>query len=237
MFHPKGPSFFELARQALSSTEQGYDLLAPKFDFTPFRTPDHILHVVADELREHELFDSALDICCGTGAGMELLRPFCTERIVGLDMSQGMLDVARSHSAYWPGTSDVEFARGNALEMPFQAEFDLAVCFGAFGHILPRDEPRFVAEIARVLRPGGKFIFVTSTMPPLWSIKYWFCRTFNAAMHVRNWLVRPPFVMFYLTFLVPAVERLLDDHGFKCEIRSPCAGPLSRMRLVVATKQ
>ena len=39
MFHPQGPTFWELARQALSSTQRGYDLLAPKFDFTPFRTP------------------------------------------------------------------------------------------------------------------------------------------------------------------------------------------------------
>ena len=46
MFHPKGPSFFELVEQALSSTERGYDLLAPKFDYTPFRTPDEILEVV-----------------------------------------------------------------------------------------------------------------------------------------------------------------------------------------------
>jgi hypothetical protein len=33
----------ELARQALSSVEGGYDLLAPKFDHTPFRTPDGVL--------------------------------------------------------------------------------------------------------------------------------------------------------------------------------------------------
>src|SRR2546430_8673021 len=43
VFHPKGPTLRELAVQALSSTERGYDLLAPKFDCTPFRTPDAIL--------------------------------------------------------------------------------------------------------------------------------------------------------------------------------------------------
>ena len=42
MYHPDGPTFWELARQALSSTTRGYDLLAPKFDVTPFRTPDGI---------------------------------------------------------------------------------------------------------------------------------------------------------------------------------------------------
>ena len=75
MFHPKGPTFFELARQALSSTERGYDLLAPKFDFTPFRTPDEILSVVAAQLERLAPFGSALDICCGTGAAMQAMRP------------------------------------------------------------------------------------------------------------------------------------------------------------------
>ena len=43
MFHPQGPTLGELAVQALSSTEKGYDLAHTKFDFTPFRTPDSVL--------------------------------------------------------------------------------------------------------------------------------------------------------------------------------------------------
>jgi hypothetical protein len=41
MFHPEGPSFWELVVQALSATERGYELLAPKFEYTPL--PQHIL--------------------------------------------------------------------------------------------------------------------------------------------------------------------------------------------------
>ena len=43
MFSRHGPSLRELTVQALSSVERGYDLLAPKFDHTPFRTPPGIL--------------------------------------------------------------------------------------------------------------------------------------------------------------------------------------------------
>ncbi len=43
VFSPQGPSVRELATQALSSVEGGHDLLAPKFDHTPFRTPDGVL--------------------------------------------------------------------------------------------------------------------------------------------------------------------------------------------------
>ena len=52
MFHPNGPTLRELTVEALSSTERGYDLLAPKFDHTPFRTPDIILDAVAAQLAD-----------------------------------------------------------------------------------------------------------------------------------------------------------------------------------------
>src|SRR5262249_12006899 len=161
-FHPQGPTFYELAVQALSSTERGYDLLAPKFDYTPFRTPDWLIDLVAQHLRALAPFGSALDVCCGTGAGLRMLRPLCSGPLVGLDFSQGMLSVCRARAADMPGAAPVELVRGDALAMPFAAAFDVVTCFGAFGHILERDEPRFAAEVARVLRPGGRFVFVTS---------------------------------------------------------------------------
>src|ERR1051326_6267818 len=186
MFHPQGPTFRELAQQALSSTERGYDLLAPKFDYTPFRTPQPILDAVAEHLQPLAPFDSVLDLCCGTGAAMAVLRPLCRERVVGLDFSRGMLEVCRLNSALAPGTAELDYVRGDALAMPFGPTFDLVVCLGAFGHILPRDEPRFVAEVARVLRPGGRFVFVTSYTPPLWARRYWLARPFQLAMRVRD---------------------------------------------------
>src|SRR3982750_1109 len=111
MFHPRGPTFWELAEQALSSTERGYDLLAPKFDYTPFRTPDWALNRVVDALRGLAPFGSGLDICCGTGAGLRVLRPFCTERVVGIDFSPGMLRQCAKQIASMPGTAPVELVR------------------------------------------------------------------------------------------------------------------------------
>jgi ubiquinone/menaquinone biosynthesis C-methylase UbiE len=237
MFHPNGPTFFELAEQALSSTERGYDLLAPKFDYTPFRTPQKLIDAVAVYLAGGGPLDAALDVCCGTGAALCTLRPLCRERVVGLDISRGMLEVCRRRAALAPGTARVELVRADALAMPFGSEFDAVVSFGAFGHILRRDEPRFVAEVARVLRPGGRFVFVTAPMPPLWTRRYWLSRTFNAAMRVRNWLIAPPFIMYYLTFLLPAVEALLRRQGLTVEVREMgFSGPWADLRLVVATR-
>lgn len=236
MFHPNGPTFRELAVQALSSTQRGYDLLAPKFDYTPFRTPQILLDAVGEQLAALGPFDAGLDLCCGTGAAMAVIRRHCRRRVTGIDFSQGMLQMARERLADAPGDAPLEFVRGDVLAMPFAAEFDLAVCFGAFGHILPRDEPHFVSEIARVLKPGGRFVFITSYMPSLTSPHYWFSRLFNAAMHVRNFLVKPEFVMYYLTFLLPEVARLLQQHGFEVEVREMgFKGMWSAARLVIAT--
>lgn len=237
MFHPEGPTFWELARQALSSTRRGYDLLAPKFDYTPFRTPDFLLAPVADYLRATGPFEAALDVCCGTGAGMRLLRPFCRQAIVGLDFSRGMLSVCRRVGLSLRGPARLEYVQADALAMPFADIFDLAVCFGALGHILPDYQLRFVREVARVLRPGGRFVIVTTPMPPAWSLSYWAGRAFNAAMHLRNAVVRPPFIMYYLTFLLPEAQAMLADAGLKVEVLPLFkAGPWTDYRLVSGQK-
>jgi len=95
MFTPQGPTLRELAVQALSSVEHGYDLLAPKFDHTPFRTPDSILDAVGRVLRPLGPFGTGLDLCCGTGAGMDVLAGLCRESVTGVDISGGMLAAGR----------------------------------------------------------------------------------------------------------------------------------------------
>ena len=238
MFHPKGPTFWELAVQALSSTERGYDLLAPKFEYTPFRTPDVILDQVGEHLQTLGPFERGLDICCGTGAAMRMLRPLCKAQVVGLDVSAGMLAEAARYTTDVPGTAALQFVRADALRMPFEAVFDIAVSFGAFGHILTKDEPRFVAQVAQVLQRGGRFVFVTSYMPSIWSPSYWLARGFNGAMRLRNLLISPPFIMYYLTFLLPEAQKLLESHGFDVEVKNNGPDwPWTALRLVTARKR
>ena len=235
MFHPQGPTLWELAEQALSSTERGYDLLAPKFDYTPFRTPDEILAPAIAHLGDPGSIATALDVCCGTGAALRHLRPLCRERVVGIDFSRGMLRVARHLTADAPGAAAIEWVRGDVLAMPFNAQFDAAVCFGALGHIVLAEQPRFVAQVARALKPGGRFVLATAPRPPMWSASYWRSRGFNAVMRLRN-LIVPPFVMYYLTFLLPQAVTLLERHGFHVTIHDDVFAERYRdLRLVVGT--
>lgn len=233
MFHPKGPSLLELARQALSSTTAGYDLLAPKFEYTPFRTPDTLIEPIAPLVGEVE---AALDVCCGTGAGIRMLRPLCRDHVTGVDLSRGMLDEAARLLKDAPGDAEVRLLQEDALDLPFEEEFDVATCFGALGHILEADQDRFVASVRRALRPGGRFLVVTGDLPSPTNPGWWLARGFNFAMHVRNAVLDPPFVMFYLLFTVPQAREVLERQGFSVDVRADVFPEWPRARLVIGTR-
>ncbi|MBQ0988319.1 class I SAM-dependent methyltransferase [Streptomyces sp. F63] len=241
MSSDRGPTLRELAVQALSSVERGYDLLAPKFDRTPYRTPGRVLDAVTAALRPLGPFGTGLDLGCGTGAGLGVLRRVCRERVVGADFSAGMLAVARSAVPTVPGGPAVDLVRADVRRLPFAEAFDLAVGFGAFGHFLPEERPALFAGVHAALRPGGVFAFPLPAPPPVGSRPYWALWGFDAAMRVRNALWRPPFVMYYRTFRLADVRRELTGAGFEVGTapleglgRRPDGSP--RCRLVVARR-
>ncbi|MFI5685244.1 class I SAM-dependent methyltransferase [Streptomyces sp. NPDC051636] len=239
MFSPEGPSLRELAVQALSSVERGYDLLAPKFDHTPFRTPDEVLESVAALLARLGPAADGLDLCCGTGAGTQVLARVCRESVTGVDFSAGMLAVARERTP--PAGPRVAWVRGDARALPFAAAFDLVVSFGALGHFLPRELPGLFGQVHSVLRPGGRFAFPVLAPPRPSGPAYWMLLGFDAVMRVRNAVWRPPFVMYYRAFRFGDVLRELTRAGFAVDLyalpefgRRRDGSP--RARLVVARR-
>ncbi|MFF1481699.1 class I SAM-dependent methyltransferase [Streptomyces sp. NPDC058301] len=231
----QGPTLRELAVQALSSVEHGYDLLAPKFDLTPYRTPRPVLDAVTHTLARLGPFGRGLDLCCGTGAGLDVLRAVCRERVTGVDFSAGMLTVGRERAA-----GDVDWIRADARALPFRDAFDLVVSFGAFGHFLPGERPGLFAQVRSVLRPGGRFAFPVAAPARPGTLGYWTLLGFDTAMRVRNALWRPRFVMYYRDFRLADVRTELVRAGFRVETyaleelgRRPDGSP--RCRLVVAT--
>lgn len=119
-----------------------------------------------------------LDVATGTGdLAIELARRVSPGgRVVGSDFSEGMLSRARVKGARVAGLS---FEWGDALRLPYDdGSFDAAtVGFGARNFSDLQDG---LAEMARVVRPGGRVVvldFTTPTRPPL-SLFYrvWFDR-------------------------------------------------------------
>lgn len=235
MFERDGPTIFELVRQALSSTRRGYDLLAPKFDRTPFRTPDELLEAAFSRVEGQ--VSAGIDLCTGTGAALPLLHAHCRDRVVGVDFSAGMLAQARARCRLLEEPV-VELLQNDVLDLDLDGGFQLACSFGAFGHILEHDEPGFARTVAHLLDRGGRFVFVTSEHPPLLSLQHLIARGFNGIMRLRNMLYDPQFVMYYLTFLLPRCRALLDEAGFDVAVHADVADrPWHHARVVVATKR
>ena len=80
-----------------------------------------MLDATAGALRPLGPFGPGLDVCCGTGAGMRVLRSVCQGQIAGVDFSAGML--ARARNAH----PDARWVRADVRALPVAAAFDLAV--------------------------------------------------------------------------------------------------------------
>ena len=104
--------------------------------------------------------DRALDVATGTGdLALKLVQRVGSRgEVVGSDFSEPMLDRARSK----PGAVRWEWA--NAMDLPYRdSEFDAAtVGFGARNF---SDLDRGLAEMARVVRPGGRVVVLEITVP------------------------------------------------------------------------
>ena len=102
---------------------------------------------------------SVLELAAGTGIVSRKLRDALAPgvRLVVSDLNPPMLEVARSK---FGDGEVVEFTHANAMELPFgKDEFDLIVC--QFGVMFFPDKVASYREAARVLRPGGQYIFNT----------------------------------------------------------------------------
>jgi demethylmenaquinone methyltransferase/2-methoxy-6-polyprenyl-1,4-benzoquinol methylase len=115
----------------------------------------------------------ALDVATGTGDLAIALRRRVgpAGEVVGSDFSERMLELA---SAKAP---DVRFEPGDALELPYPDDtFDAATV--GFGVRNFADLPRGLAQMARVVRPGGRVVVLeitTPRRPPLsWFFRLWF---------------------------------------------------------------
>ena len=108
-----------------------------------------------------------LEVSCGAGGGASyIMRNLGPAAYTGLDLNPASIDKCRkSHDV--PG---LDFVQGDAQNLPFSDEsFDVVINVEA-SHQYP-DFSRFLAEVVRVLRPGGYFLYTDNRRPD--AIEWW----------------------------------------------------------------
>lgn len=132
--------------QLISSAAEIYDTF-----FVPALFEEWASRVIA--AARIKVGDRVLDVACGTGVLAREAQKQVGQggTVIGLDINEGMLNVARRKS------SGIEWKQGRAEAIPFEdASFDTVV--SQFGLMFFEDQPTAVREMMRVLAPGGNLV-------------------------------------------------------------------------------
>ncbi|QLE39683.1 class I SAM-dependent methyltransferase [Nostoc sp. C052] len=119
--------------------------------------------------------DTVLDIACGTGEFERLLlAEYSSQQIVGIDISEEMLAIAKLKCSAYP---QVSFQMASASRLPFDSNiFDVIVSANSFHYF---DEPlAALKEMRRVLKPDGKVVILD------WCKDYLICKIFDLVLKI-----------------------------------------------------
>lgn len=160
-----------------------------------------------------------LEIGCGRGVGTEIIfEQFGAREVHAFDLDPDMFEKARKRlSCYPPDRLKLYVGDATSIDEP-DACFDAVFDFGIIHHIPNWKDA--VSEVARVLKPGGKFFFEEVTSHALGR---WFYKNFLEHPQSQHWFDRDQFVseLQLHGFIVGnVVERLFGDFIFGVGRRS-----------------
>lgn len=139
--------------------------------------------------------ETILDIATGTGDLAILMAQTSARKIIGLDISAGMLEVGRKKIADKKLSDKIELLLADSENMPFEDHtFDaITVAFGVrnFEHL-----EKGLSEILRVLKPGGIFVILETSNPTKFPFKQGY--------------------VFYTRYILPLIGKLFskDDSAY-----------------------
>ncbi|WP_114791018.1 bifunctional 2-polyprenyl-6-hydroxyphenol methylase/3-demethylubiquinol 3-O-methyltransferase UbiG [Niabella yanshanensis] len=150
---------------------------------------------------------TALEVGCGGGILTEEIHQLGFNT-TGIDPAEASVLAAANHakSRGWP----IRYAAGSGEHIPFaDASFDAVFCCDVLEHV--KDLPRVIAEISRVLKPGGVFIYDTinrTFVSKLVAIKIW--------QEWKRWAFMPPHLHVWDMFIKPSeIRQLLRASGLE----------------------
>jgi demethylmenaquinone methyltransferase / 2-methoxy-6-polyprenyl-1,4-benzoquinol methylase len=178
-----------------------FDAIAPRYDLL-----NHLLSAGIDRrwraaaIRSLKLTgrETLLDICCGTadvaleGRRGRPSRGSGAARVLGVDFSGAMLALGLEKVRAAGQSGHIALVRGDAMRLP-AADRSVDAVTIAFGIRNVQRPDVACAEIARVLRPGGRLAILEFGVPPIPGIK--------------------PLYLWYFTHVLPRVGRAISGHG------------------------
>ena len=164
--------------------------------------------------------ESALDLACGTGdITFAIAERLSAGHVAGLDITQGMLEIAERKRRS-RDVDNLSFYRADIMRLPFADESFDAVTAGYALRNVP-DIVGALAEIKRVLRPGGKFFSLDFAHPPNKAYRWLYLRYLTLAGSVVGLMLHgDPDTYRYIPEtlkLYPGqrgVRELMDREGF-----------------------
>lgn len=163
----------ESALSKKKQVEQMFDNISPKYDLL-----NRVLSMGIDIQWRKDVIKmiqaakpkTILDIATGTGDLAIMMGKNTDAQITGLDLSAGMLEVGRKKVTEQGLSSRIEMIQGDSENLPFEDNsFDcVTVSFGVrnFEHL-----EQGLAEIFRILKPGGTFVILEFSYPTTFPMK------------------------------------------------------------------
>jgi demethylmenaquinone methyltransferase/2-methoxy-6-polyprenyl-1,4-benzoquinol methylase len=147
-----------------------------------------------------------LDIATGTGDLAIMLAKINSEKVIGLDISEGMLEVGKKKVDQLNLNDKIEMILGDSEKLPFDDQVFDAITVG-FGLRNFENLEQGLNEIYRVLRPEGTFVVLETSQPTKFPIKQGFT--------------------FYSKYVIPTVGKLFskDKNAYQYLPESAAAFP------------
>lgn len=137
-----------------SEIEEFFDRLAPEWD-TRNTTTQEELESLLDKIPVEKGMN-VLDVACGTGILTGLLQQRTENKVIGIDISENMIQIAKKKYKH---NSNVEFIKSDFLS--YQTEnIDMIMIHNAYPHFL--DPIKIKEEALRILNPNGYLIILHS---------------------------------------------------------------------------
>jgi SAM-dependent methyltransferase len=173
--------------------------------------------------------ERVLDVACGTGIVARRVAVAIGETgsVIGLDSNPGMLGVARAQPSK-AGASNIAYLEGNGMQLPFgDSEFDLVTC--SQGLQFFSDRGRGLAEMHRVLRPGGRVALAMWTgakrSPIIDALNEAGIRHAGVALAAAPFSLSDRNEIEALLLTAGFALRHLDEHVIECRFEDPSRMP------------